>query len=442
MRVALPSRNKSGGNFQSTLVFRPFQLAISLFRGAFSHIVSHWMTAMELMSGRKLFPSGKAAHQYLSSAFCGNPLGKSINCKDRPSLQDVRLDFHRGYEEEEDEEEKQQWECGLVDGESGLEDTSDWLEGDSEDDCYSSDSEDELDLDSDCDWDAFCGNPLGKSINCKDRRSLQDVRLDFHRGYEEEDDEEEEKQQWECGLMDRDSGLEDTSDWLEGDSEDDCYSSDSEDELDLDSDCDWEIQPVVFKVCTSPVEKESFLNKGQNSQSDLQATEHEDKVEEDDDDEDDDDSDWSDNSEESDWDDDSETNGDSKRNSELWESFFHSDDPYNPLGFSAPCRMGQDSRVEKMEMGTETPELRLETEGAKVEDDKEEPRECKRKKVRAVRPKVLMRLSKTKKHVSRAYGGSMCAKCLRDRIKRAFLIEEQKIVVKVLKAQAQSQKTK
>ena len=62
--------------------------------------------------------------------------------------------------------------------------------------------------------------------------------------------------------------------------------------------------------------------------------------------------------------------------------------------------------------------------------------------VRAVRPKVLMRLSKTKKHVSRAYGGSMCAKCVRDRIKRAFVIEEQKIVVKVLKAQAQSQKAK
>nr|AAH99259.1 Rpl34 protein [Xenopus laevis] len=62
--------------------------------------------------------------------------------------------------------------------------------------------------------------------------------------------------------------------------------------------------------------------------------------------------------------------------------------------------------------------------------------------IRAVRPKVLMRLSKTKKHVGRAYGGSMCAKCVRDRIKRAFLIEEQKIVVKVLKAQAQSQKAK
>ncbi|XP_036604991.1 60S ribosomal protein L34-like [Trichosurus vulpecula] len=61
--------------------------------------------------------------------------------------------------------------------------------------------------------------------------------------------------------------------------------------------------------------------------------------------------------------------------------------------------------------------------------------------VRAVRPKVLKRLSKTKKHVSKA-GGSMCAKHVRDRIKRAFLIEEQKIVVKVLKAQAQSQKSK
>ena len=62
--------------------------------------------------------------------------------------------------------------------------------------------------------------------------------------------------------------------------------------------------------------------------------------------------------------------------------------------------------------------------------------------VHAVRPKVLMRLSKMGKHVSRAYGGSMCAKCVRDRIKRAFLIEEQKIVVKILKAQAQSQKAK
>ncbi|KAM8895665.1 large ribosomal subunit protein eL34-like [Lycaon pictus] len=62
--------------------------------------------------------------------------------------------------------------------------------------------------------------------------------------------------------------------------------------------------------------------------------------------------------------------------------------------------------------------------------------------VHAVRPKVLMRLSKTKKHISRAYGGSMCAKCVCDKIKCAFLIQEQKIVVKMLKAQAQSQKAK
>ncbi|XP_068943842.1 large ribosomal subunit protein eL34-like [Petaurus breviceps papuanus] len=60
--------------------------------------------------------------------------------------------------------------------------------------------------------------------------------------------------------------------------------------------------------------------------------------------------------------------------------------------------------------------------------------------VRAVSPKVLTRLSKTKKHVSRAYGGSLCAKCVPHRIKRAFLMEEQKIIGKVLKAQAESKK--
>ncbi|XP_032750702.1 60S ribosomal protein L34-like [Rattus rattus] len=62
--------------------------------------------------------------------------------------------------------------------------------------------------------------------------------------------------------------------------------------------------------------------------------------------------------------------------------------------------------------------------------------------VHAVRPKVLMRLYKTKKHVSRAYGGSMCAKSVRAGSRGLFFIEEQKIVVKVLKAQAQSQKAK
>merc|ERR1712121_435281 len=50
-------------------------------------------------------------------------------------------------------------------------------------------------------------------------------------------------------------------------------------------------------------------------------------------------------------------------------------------------------------------------------------------------PKDLHRIAKRKKSVTRAYGGNLCHKCLRERIVRAFLIEEQKIVVKVLKAQ-------
>mmetsp|Transcript_21770 Transcript_21770/g.29967 ORF Transcript_21770/g.29967 Transcript_21770/m.29967 type:complete len:119 (+) Transcript_21770:52-408(+) len=39
---------------------------------------------------------------------------------------------------------------------------------------------------------------------------------------------------------------------------------------------------------------------------------------------------------------------------------------------------------------------------------------------------------KREKTVSRAYGGSRCHTCVRERIVRAFLIEEQKIVKKVL----------
>ena len=41
--------------------------------------------------------------------------------------------------------------------------------------------------------------------------------------------------------------------------------------------------------------------------------------------------------------------------------------------------------------------------------------------------------------MSRAYGGSRCATCVRQRIVRAFLIEEQKIVKKVLKSQLSAQ---
>ncbi|CAK9300146.1 unnamed protein product [Gordionus sp. m RMFG-2023] len=56
------------------------------------------------------------------------------------------------------------------------------------------------------------------------------------------------------------------------------------------------------------------------------------------------------------------------------------------------------------------------------------------KGISAARPKELKSLSKRHKTVTRAYGGSLCPKCVRLRIIRAFLIEEQKIVVKVMKA--------
>lgn len=53
----------------------------------------------------------------------------------------------------------------------------------------------------------------------------------------------------------------------------------------------------------------------------------------------------------------------------------------------------------------------------------------------ALRPREYSQISKPKKTVQRAYGGSRCGSCVRDRIVRAFLIEEQKIVKKVLKEQ-------
>ncbi|KAH8294698.1 hypothetical protein KR018_001524 [Drosophila ironensis] len=53
------------------------------------------------------------------------------------------------------------------------------------------------------------------------------------------------------------------------------------------------------------------------------------------------------------------------------------------------------------------------------------------------RPSERPRLSKRHKTVSRTYGGVLCHGCLRERIVRAFLIEEQKIV-KALKTQREA----
>mmetsp|Transcript_5187 Transcript_5187/g.3640 ORF Transcript_5187/g.3640 Transcript_5187/m.3640 type:complete len:119 (-) Transcript_5187:52-408(-) len=48
---------------------------------------------------------------------------------------------------------------------------------------------------------------------------------------------------------------------------------------------------------------------------------------------------------------------------------------------------------------------------------------------------------KREKTVSRAYGGSRCSNCVRQRVVRAFLIEEQKIVKKVLAEKMKKSKT-
>merc|ERR1712174_37109 len=58
--------------------------------------------------------------------------------------------------------------------------------------------------------------------------------------------------------------------------------------------------------------------------------------------------------------------------------------------------------------------------------------------IKAGRPRQLAQYSKRQKTVTRAYGGSLCGAPVRSRIIRAFLIEEQKIVVKVLKAKQQA----
>mgnify|MGYP002785564923 CR=1 FL=1 len=54
----------------------------------------------------------------------------------------------------------------------------------------------------------------------------------------------------------------------------------------------------------------------------------------------------------------------------------------------------------------------------------------------AIRPTKLAGLNKSSKTISRAYGGCHCAACVRSRIVRAFLIEEQKIVKKLMVAKA------
>merc|ERR1712224_438673 len=60
------------------------------------------------------------------------------------------------------------------------------------------------------------------------------------------------------------------------------------------------------------------------------------------------------------------------------------------------------------------------------------------KGVKPMRPSEKSRHSLRQKKVYRAYGGVLSHKAVREKIVRAFLIEEQKIVMKVLKAQKAS----
>jgi large subunit ribosomal protein L34e len=62
--------------------------------------------------------------------------------------------------------------------------------------------------------------------------------------------------------------------------------------------------------------------------------------------------------------------------------------------------------------------------------------------IRPMRAAELRRVHWHKRSVKRAYGGSRCASCVRQRILRAFLIEEQNIVKKVIKQSLKNKRKK
>lgn len=59
----------------------------------------------------------------------------------------------------------------------------------------------------------------------------------------------------------------------------------------------------------------------------------------------------------------------------------------------------------------------------------------------ALRPREYANVSRPTKTVQRAYGGSVCGECVKNKVVRAFLIEEQKIVKRVLKDTAEKEKS-
>lgn len=57
-----------------------------------------------------------------------------------------------------------------------------------------------------------------------------------------------------------------------------------------------------------------------------------------------------------------------------------------------------------------------------------------------LRPTEYKHLKKHERTVSRAYGGAVCAQCTKQRVLRAFIVEEHKIVRKVLIEKAKAAK--
>merc|ERR1711887_85783 len=67
---------------------------------------------------------------------------------------------------------------------------------------------------------------------------------------------------------------------------------------------------------------------------------------------------------------------------------------------------------------------------------------CKRKLpgITPLRPADKHRAPRRQKTVTRAYGGHFCGICVKQRILRAFLVEEQRIAAKVMKIQKMAHK--
>uniref|UniRef100_A0A7S1UMT8 60S ribosomal protein L34 n=1 Tax=Grammatophora oceanica TaxID=210454 RepID=A0A7S1UMT8_9STRA len=65
---------------------------------------------------------------------------------------------------------------------------------------------------------------------------------------------------------------------------------------------------------------------------------------------------------------------------------------------------------------------------------------CSIQGIKHLKQSAYKNLKKRERRVSRAYGGSCCAGCVRQRIVRAFLLEEQKAVKKVLAERQASKK--